>query len=368
MTFVRAKDRKKFRLLVASARAMTFLLREVLRVDRAASLHAGCYNWFQRETLHYAEILATDFLDQFAIDNTILQFERLLPIRKRLRRGLALEDQDILPIPMYFRGVQIRSDDPNNQQVVTKLLAESIGMVNMLVVNDSLMVPRPFGPLLPVDQARTVLEKALKALFGDDAPPVSLPAASDHFFWARPGESLTAVAMYFTRPPLPPIQAKDERRLIIQKLIKWGESGFDPDDPNADLTDLQPATRQAIRDLTKKILRANAGNSLPPLAGGIFENLDDQLKMIEWMRIVIPDDRVDIMEGYMKSILEPLGNTVNFVSEFESLHEAMGELHCGTNAIRTNPEHDPEFKARWWDKGVYDPDFDGSYAVRSSAP
>lgn len=38
-----------------------------------------------------------------------------------------------------------------------------------------------------------------------------------------------------------------------------------------------------------------------------------------------------------------------------------GEVHCGTNAVRTPPEEQVGFTARWWDAGNYDPDYDTSY-------
>jgi hypothetical protein len=79
------------------------------------------------------------------------------------------------------------------------------------------------------------------------------------------------------------------------------------------------------------------------------------------MRVRIPGTTVDVLEGYMRSVLEELGNKVHFIDAFECYHAMSGEVHCGTNAKRTPPELSPTFLDRWWDTGVYDPDYDTSY-------
>ena len=81
----------------------------------------------------------------------------------------------------------------------------------------------------------------------------------------------------------------------------------------------------------------------------------------KWMKIKIPDNTVDVFEGYVKSILEAIGNKVHFIENFESYHAQWGEVHCGTNAKRQPPELDKGFSARWWHKGNYDPNVDTSY-------
>jgi hypothetical protein len=364
MTFIRSQDARGFKVPFASIRAMNALVREILTVDRATTIHAGCYEKVEPRKFEYAEAILSEFFDNLLIENNLLSVEKVRPIQFRVQAGLNLNEEDILPIPMLFKTVT-DPIDPDKTQFV----ANTVGTVNMLVVDNVLLVPRPFGPRMTPEDAEKVLKKTFESLFGKKAPEIRLPSPNDMHFWVRPGESLHAVAMYFARPNVPPVAATGVRRQIIERLKEWSRNNFDPSDPAADLTDLGPEVIEAVRKMRRAILDANIGSGVTPAVGGILENLDAKTgRFDEWMRLRIPVDTVDVMEGYLKSVLEPTGNLVHFVSAFESLHEQMGEVHCGTNAIRQNPEADPKFKDRWWDKGLYDPDFDASYRVRSSPP
>ena len=57
-----------------------------------------------------------------------------------------------------------------------------------------------------------------------------------------------------------------------------------------------------------------------------------------------PSDGVnDIVETDMNERLAPFGITVRFAEQWDLLHAADGEVHCGTNALRAFPER------RWWE-------------------
>jgi hypothetical protein len=231
-------------------------------------------------------------------------------------------------------------------------VARNPGMVNMLVVDTHLMIPRPFGPRVDTTKAKDALDAVLKEVFKNSAsvPATTLPSPDEHFFWARPGETLKQIAMYFARPAAATeAHAKDQRKKLIDKIRA----------KSPDLTGLDADTRQAVDDLMQAILD-------DPLNKGAATPIDTVApaparKFKKWMRIRIPGNTVDVIEGYMKSILEPIGNTVHFIDDFESYHALMGEVHCGTNARRRPPEEHTGFKDRWWDKGIYDPDYDTSY-------
>ncbi|XP_066300277.1 protein-arginine deiminase type-2-like isoform X2 [Branchiostoma lanceolatum] len=47
-------------------------------------------------------------------------------------------------------------------------------------------------------------------------------------------------------------------------------------------------------------------------------------------------------ESYVKSLLEPLGLSCNFIDDWSSYHLMMGEVHCGTNTLRK------PFNYKWW--------------------
>jgi protein-arginine deiminase len=57
---------------------------------------------------------------------------------------------------------------------------------------------------------------------------------------------------------------------------------------------------------------------------------------------VVVDDR-DIFEDDMTERLRPFGITVHFAEQWDILHAAQGEVHCGTNAVREVSQ------TRWWE-------------------
>jgi hypothetical protein len=369
MSFIRSARGPGFQVPFASVDAMFTLLGEILTVDPDATLHAGCFKTTPGQPVaKYAEVPIELFLLEHALESSLVQLRRLNPIRQRLRLGLLLSDDDFIPMPMFFNSLPTNPADPDASP---SLFAESVGIVNMLVVDNSLMVARPFGPRLPVDQARSVLSDTLRSLFADKAPPVKLPSTSAQTFWVRPGEDLKAIAMYFVRPPLSSPLAGQVRRQLIDRINRLAKNNFPPNDPAFDLSPLGQVVQDAVSNLVRDILQANVGHGVTPAVGGILQNLDLSPsrfgaghKFHEWMQLTLPVDTVDVVEGFVLSVLEPTGNSVHFISEFESLHSNFGEVHCGTNAIRRNPESDSAFTSRWWDKGVYDPDFDESYTTR----
>lgn len=51
----------------------------------------------------------------------------------------------------------------------------------------------------------------------------------------------------------------------------------------------------------------------------------------------------DLFEEDLKSKLTPLGLTVRFLDDWFEYHIALGEVHCGTNTLRTPKT------AKWWE-------------------
>jgi hypothetical protein len=51
----------------------------------------------------------------------------------------------------------------------------------------------------------------------------------------------------------------------------------------------------------------------------------------------------DLFEEEMRKALKPLGLTVNFLDDWYEYHVAKGEVHCGTNTLRAQPN------AKWWE-------------------
>ncbi len=55
--------------------------------------------------------------------------------------------------------------------------------------------------------------------------------------------------------------------------------------------------------------------------------------------LFIPEDSVDIVEAYTKSVLGRAGRTVPFVDDW-FYHSVQGDVHCATNVLRTPPATD----------------------------
>ncbi|HVH41623.1 MAG TPA: protein-arginine deiminase family protein, partial [Labilithrix sp.] len=53
----------------------------------------------------------------------------------------------------------------------------------------------------------------------------------------------------------------------------------------------------------------------------------------------------DIFKTAMTAALAPLDITVHFAEDWDTYHRMLGEVHCGTNAIRQIPQ------AKWWESG-----------------
>ncbi len=329
---------------------MTILLDELTRVDPAATLHRGKYKHVRGGDPHYHEAFASDWVGRGSALKSYSNFvedQKLAPIRARLLATLGLNERDVLTIPMYFKLPTDRAAPIGSEE--NRTVGENVGMVNMQVVNDHLMVPRPHGPRLPPADAQRVVANTLRRWFRrfPPIPAVRLPSSDEHFFWARPGETVEHLALYFARPvPAAGRPADEPRRMIVDYLSGYRSS--------------IPAHYQAaVNTLRDAIVNDPANTGAPTPIDRVAP--PPARRFTNWMRVKIPDGTVDVIEAYMKSILEPLGNTVHFIENYESYHEMFGEVHCGTNAKRTPPELDSAFADRWWDAGVYDPDYDTSY-------
>jgi hypothetical protein len=105
-----------------------------------------------------------------------------------------------------------------------------------------------------------------------------------------------------------------------------------------------PTIREAAQKCRAEIL-AHSRNQKLPLANreGTFAT---------WHRLWIPEATVDIVEGFITSVLALLGNPIRFVDCWE-FHRRMGEVHCGTNTMRRPPD------VRWWE--LYDPSANTRY-------
>lgn len=329
---VRANGDHTFKMLYADFDAADILYQEAVTQHNHATLHAGKY----RRNAYAEEFVNDVLLGGDFTASRLTQTNRLTPIEARLRAGLDIAAADVIPVPVFFHEETFFGQPTS--------CAHTPGMMNLLVVNDHLMIPRPFGPRLPPGLAAVAVTNALNQIFtarGVAVPAAVIPAAG-LYFWAAPDVTLDEIAAYFVDPydiqhPFTP------RRAIIDSItngipVPWQYQVAHTTMRNAILNDV-----------------LNTGAATPintACPGGTFDR---------WMRIWIPDGRVDITEAYMASVLAGTGNTLHFIDDFEPYHADYGEVHCGTNARRTPPELNAAFTARWWDNSVYDTGYNTTY-------
>jgi protein-arginine deiminase len=157
MSFVPAPGGKGYKLLLASpGRAFELLASAVVAGHGSAKLLVGRH--FESGS---AEVTIDDFLDSgiphlsltgsdFQTFNTRAK-KRLDAIRDGLHDDISLDADDLIEVPIIFM--------PNQHQ---RPFADALtgGMVNMLVINKTCIVPKPFGPVVG---GRDIFEEDLKA-------------------------------------------------------------------------------------------------------------------------------------------------------------------------------------------------------------
>jgi outer membrane protein OmpA-like peptidoglycan-associated protein len=366
---------KAFRAMFADGGVMARILMEAANAEDRASLHAGHYGAASLDPsapLVYQEVIADDLFFNAFPTSLSISSASLRAIRARLKTGLALDDDDFLPMPVFFKPVDLLGRK--------RALALTVDVVNSTVMGKVVCVPRPSGPRLPRALAATAVANVLAATFPKDTPAVSLPDPDEeHFFWARPRESLTAIAMYFARQAtfrgFTNQLSLGHKQRMIKHIEEVRAAGFAPTAFDID-NKVGKLAAMAVGQMVQELLKhpKNQGQqTVPPFPGAdsLFMNLTSvsaggktDKVVTEWLRLFIPDGTVDVTEGYVKSVLEHHGCIVEFIDCFEAYHQKEGEIHCGTNAIRAAPDAGAGITTRWFDPGVYDPGQDASYVTR----
>ena len=168
-----------------------------------------------------------------------------------------------------------------------------VGRDGLQVLGKTLLMPRPYGPRVPLAAApgvlRAVLPDSVKSRASVDIMVSKGLDRSSH--WAKDGNDL--------------------------KLAELFGDGF---------------PRVPAIEVAKRIRTANPAHFLP-----------DGRMRDGWRRLVIPERTVDLFQAYTTLVLEPLGVTVAWVDSW-SYHVRFGGIHCGTNVLRApTPPAVP-----WW--------------------
>ncbi|XP_072308324.1 protein-arginine deiminase type-2 isoform X2 [Eucyclogobius newberryi] len=150
MSFVPAKDRKGFRLLLASPDAGYKLFKGLQNDGNGgAKLFEGIPG---EEQISVDEILDNKQLqDENNYVQSCIDWNRDV-----LKKELGLDDEDIIDLPILFKLVETKGH--------YRALAYYPDMVNMIVLGKNLGIPKPFGPKV---NGSCVLEQEMVSLMGN---------------------------------------------------------------------------------------------------------------------------------------------------------------------------------------------------------
>ncbi len=257
-----------------------------------------------------------------------------------LRSGLdavmkkELATATLIPVPVMFDRVDSFTESTTG--------AFTPGVVNLQQLGRTVLVPRPIGPRMRPKDAVTLLG----AILADDAltglpstlrkgVATLLTPANLH---ARGLDVTTHWASrnrYFLQWDTAPMNAQGNTSVSdkIDAISDIFRDGFDEFvNPDRDYTKNDTRNAQTARDyytaniakVRQRIAKANPG---------VFDT-GGYLNGDKWVKIVIPENTVDVFEVYTHLVLEALGLTVRWVDSW-FYHVHAGGVHCATNALRT---------------------------------
>ncbi len=213
-----------------------------------------------------------------------------------------------LPLPVVF-------DRVTNVLAHFQTSAFTSNVVNMQVINGHLMVPRPYGPRMRVDDARAVITNAMRACDVPDSVARRIDARfirrhslNTGVYWiqrqapiSRPGGTPAPYSGMTT------MHALYDGLETLDQVIDQFRDSF----PGADAA----ALRRHIYDPNRR-------------------HFDASDKLLDgWRRFVIADDMIDMFEASILAVADELGVPVHWIDSWY-YHVRMGEIHCGTNVLR----------------------------------
>ncbi|SEH03271.1 Protein-arginine deiminase (PAD) [Nonomuraea solani] len=226
--------------------------------------------------------------------NENLHRQKMLLIEERLRTQLDLGEGRLLRLPVLFAkppgmaagtlGLILHKETFNWTTAYTP------NLVNLVVLDDLVLLPRPLGPRLRPREVNLILARQL----GMELSAEQLARLAGEPHWARRGALVNDIA--------------------------------------------------AIFGVSIGAVRNHPANN--PMGQSVFGS--DGRTYRQWERVWIPEKSIDLFEAYACCALERLSLRVRFVEDWDAYHMGLGELHCGINVQRTPREIDPGYQGPYW--------------------
>ncbi|MGN6216321.1 MAG: protein-arginine deiminase family protein [Solirubrobacterales bacterium] len=180
-------------------------------------------------------------------------------------------------------------------------------LANLQHVNGTVLIPNPFGPRMSPDDAAQVIAEVLRNEgFGSIAGRVSVR------YFQKQGLDVTQV---WLNPALQGATSVPFHTLA--EIAREFADGF---------------VGASQEEIEEKIRRANrsAFDSSGELRSG-------------WRKLTIPERTVDLFQAYTHALLDAQGLRPAWIDSWY-YHIRMGEIHCGTNVLRAQPQT----RVQWW--------------------
>jgi hypothetical protein len=255
----------------------------------------------------------TDRNDQSV--NQFIESEFMRELDSELQRHFA--NVPVIKLPVLFDAIGNLDSWRDGRRVETTA-AFTPNLVNMQVINGYLIIPRPYGPRMKVQDAINVLQRVFREssqssrFRGVNARYFRRRNLDKTYFWVK-----SADRVYITGRIGTIVDSFGEMTNAshVAKQFKDGFPGLSMD------------------EIEERIYRANRAHFTRSRA-----------LRSGWHRLIIPENTVDLFEAYTQIVVESLGLRVRWVDSW-FYHVRFGEIHCGTNVIRR-----PDTRSRnaWW--------------------
>jgi Protein-arginine deiminase (PAD) len=315
-----------------------------------------------------ALFLASDYryADELAysryVDGTPYRQE-VLPFRLDTVLAKEFAGVPVRPVPVLFDRV----DDFTNAG--TKAIVPAL--VNLQTLGRTAVVPRPYGPRLRTADAIALVTEFLSRFGGTDMKPdenyVSSRGLDQTVHWTRSSErvhraqlggwptdfdvdydemaraeaqavaastaSFEVMSLYRILHANDPLSNHpDSEQENLYRIACYFKDGFDEfknvrvDFCAGDTAASHPLQDRYEADIQKVMDRIRRANP------NVFDDRG-KITAADWVKVVIPEETVDIFELYTQVVLESLGMSVEWVDSWY-YHAHSGGIHCGTNVLR----------------------------------
>jgi hypothetical protein len=196
-----------------------------------------------------------------------------------------------------------------------KTIAFTPDLINYQMVNQRVLMPRPYGPRMTVEDAIAVLRRVLDRDYHSYLNRRYFERKGLHRTWHWTVDTIIELSHVRTGPYNRPIQVD------LEWLAEQFKDGFFPE------TDLEVIKRRI------RTARSNAGKFFPngKLRSG-------------WHKVEIPENKIDLFEAYTQIMFEGTGLTIDWIDSWY-YHIRSGGIHCGTNVVR---QPVPSPRTIWW--------------------